>query len=389
LVRLAGGLSLSGIVILSVVRAREVDSDVVSVLKTVDHAALGADQVLVVLRLDLDDVCSFILQLLAESKNVGLASVCLGLRALELDLAIVDLNVDIELLTKFSDVLTLLSDQNVGELLREVESESEATLKFVLLLLLDESEKAFNKCIGTVTGTTNRETLSRKVRLLTLDVSPDFVVELGRGINIARDDFLLSTQQTKKVLMGLLQGTLEVLSLVGSRLTSWQLVLVVEGVNLNRVETSRRVTTDEVHDVRAGLHGVLTITGVDLPSSRAVASGAGNDTSIVQALQILDSTSLLKILGDIASVSLGTKRSVGERARDVDASHGHAGCKLHNLVQTLVESVGRTNDGQVLVVLGIGRHDNSAASLGKEVVKRSASVTNNELMTTTLDGDLV
>jgi hypothetical protein len=154
-------LALSCVVVLTVVRAREVNSNIVSVLETVDHAALGADQVFVVLRLDLDNVGSFVLELLAESKNVSLASIGLGLGALELDLAIVDLDIDVELLAKFSDVLTLLADQDVSELLGEVESEGETTLEFVLLLLLDESEQALDKCISTVAGTTDREPLSR------------------------------------------------------------------------------------------------------------------------------------------------------------------------------------------------------------------------------------
>jgi hypothetical protein len=166
-------------------------------------------------------------------------------------------------------------------------------------------------------------------------------------------------------------------------------VLVVEGVDLNRVEAGRRVTADEVHDIGASLHGVLTIARVDLPSGGAVAGSAGDNAGIVQLFKVLDSASLLEVLGDVASVGLGTKRSVRERARDVNAGHGHAGRKLHNLVQTFVESVSRTNDGQVLVVLGIGRQDDGTASLGKEVVERSASVTNDELVTTTLDSDLV
>jgi hypothetical protein len=164
-------------------------------------------------------------------------------------------------------------------------------------------------------------------------------------------------------------------------------VLVIEGVDLNRVEAGRRVTTDEVHDIGTSLHGVLTIARVDLPSGGAVAGSAGDNAGIVQLLKVLDSASLLEVLGDVASVSLGTKRSVGERARDVNA--GHAGRKFHNLVQTFVESVSRTNDGQVLVVLGIGRQDDGTASLGKEVVERSASVADDELVTTTLDSDLV
>jgi hypothetical protein len=166
-------------------------------------------------------------------------------------------------------------------------------------------------------------------------------------------------------------------------------VLVVEGVDLNRVEAGRRVTADEVHDIGASLHGVLAIARVDLPSGGAVAGSAGDNAGIVQLFKVLDSASLLEVLGDVASVGLGTKRSVRERARDVNAGHGHAGRKLHNLVQTFVESVSRTNDGQVLVVLGIGRQDDGTASLGKEVVERSASVADDELVTTTLDSDLV
>jgi len=138
--RSARALTLSGIISLGAVRTREVDSDVVSVLETVDHTALGTNQVLMELRLDLEDVSSFILELLAKSKNVSLASVGLGLGALELDLTIVDLDIDIELLTKLSDVLSLLSDQDVGELLREVESKSEAALELILLLLLNEGK---------------------------------------------------------------------------------------------------------------------------------------------------------------------------------------------------------------------------------------------------------
>jgi hypothetical protein len=178
---------------------------------------------------------------------VSLASIRLGLGALKLDLAVVDLDVDIKLLTELLDVLALAPDKLVGKLLREVKGEGEAALKLVLLLLLDEGEEVLDKVVGTVGRTTDgdaggsrlagsltswsakedlqRDLVGRKVGLLAVDMSSDLIVELNGCLEVTGDDVLLATNQAKDVLLSFFESTLELAHLVLGRLSPGKLVV--------------------------------------------------------------------------------------------------------------------------------------------------------------------
>ena len=70
---------------------------------------------------------------------MSLGSLGLGFGALELNLAILDLNVDVKLLPKLADVAATLPNKVVGKLLGELKIQGETALLLVLLLLGDES----------------------------------------------------------------------------------------------------------------------------------------------------------------------------------------------------------------------------------------------------------
>jgi hypothetical protein len=153
LITTASGSGLARfIVVTSLLGAREVDANVVAVLETVDLATLRTNQITVVLSGDVELVSSFVLELLADVKDVLLRSVSLGLGTLDLAFAFLKLDVNIKLVAELVDVLTATTDQVASELLREVKVESEAALELILLFLLDESKEVLNKSIDVVLG---------------------------------------------------------------------------------------------------------------------------------------------------------------------------------------------------------------------------------------------
>jgi hypothetical protein len=222
---------------------------VVAVLKTVDLSTLGTDKVTVVLSRNVKRVSRLVLKLLAHVENVLLRGVCLGLRALDLTLALVQLDVNIELVTELVDVLAATTDQVASELLREVEVEGEATLKLILLLLLDESKEVLDKGFDVVLRSTevdsglgsllgSRRCLSRAtVRdlswdlvlserlVVTVNVLPDLVVELDRCLDVSGDDLLLATDQVENVLLRFLESALVVLGILCAGCLARQLVV--------------------------------------------------------------------------------------------------------------------------------------------------------------------
>jgi hypothetical protein len=233
LVGTASGSSLAGLVVVaSLLGAREVDTDIVAVLETVDLATLRTNQITVVLGRDVELVSSLILKLLADVKDVLLRGVSLGLRTLDLAFAFLKLDVNIELVTELVDVLATTTNQVASELLREVKLEGEAALELILLLLLDERKKVLNKGINVVLGSAevdsglssllgSRRCLSRtavrnlsrnlvlsKGLVVTVNVTPDLVVELDGRVYVSGDDLLLPTDEGQNVLLSLLQSTL-------------------------------------------------------------------------------------------------------------------------------------------------------------------------------------
>jgi hypothetical protein len=69
----------------------------------------------------------------------------------------------------------------------------------------------------------------------------------------------------------------------------------------------------------------------------------------------------------------------------IGSSHGHASSQVLELVDSLLDLVGGSDDVDGLAVVGAGRKDDTAASLFQEVVQRATTVTNNELVSATLD----
>jgi hypothetical protein len=239
LVRATTGRSIARLVVVaSLLGAREVDTDVVAVLQTVDLATLRTNQVTVVLCGDVELVSSLVLELLADVKDVLLRGVGLSLGALNLADTFLKLDVDVKFVTKLVDVLTTTSDQVASELLGEVKLEGETTLELVLLLLLDEGKQVLNEGVNVVLRTTEvdgrlrsllgsrrclsgatvrdlgRDVLLSKRLVVTVNVPPDLVVELDRRLDVARDNLLLTADEAENVLLRLLQGALVCLSIL-------------------------------------------------------------------------------------------------------------------------------------------------------------------------------
>ena len=113
----------SGLVIFGILlRAREEDEDLVTGLQSVDLGALSPDEFPMEFWLNLQDVSSLVGQLFAECENMCLSGLGLSLRALEVNFAIMNLNINIELITKLTNVAPALADQVVREFLGEVEA---------------------------------------------------------------------------------------------------------------------------------------------------------------------------------------------------------------------------------------------------------------------------
>lgn len=176
---------------------REVDAYIIAVLEAVDLASLATNKITVELGLDLQDVGGLILKLLAECDDVSLGSMGLSLRALDLDLAVLNLDVNVKLIAELLDVFSTLANENVSKLLRVVEADGVAALKFVLLLLLDESMNLLSELVDLLVRSTDVEIVPvgarrlrasvteenlegnlilRKALLLAVDIAADLVV---------------------------------------------------------------------------------------------------------------------------------------------------------------------------------------------------------------------
>jgi hypothetical protein len=76
-------------------------------------------------------------------------------------------------------------------------------------------------------------------------------------------------------------------------------------------------------------------------------------------------------------------------ASSISCSHGHAGSKVLELVDTLLNPVGRTDNVHRLAIVGARRENNAAASFLQEVVQRAAAVADDELVAATLNRSLL
>lgn len=117
-------------------RPREEDEHLVTVLEPVDLGPLLADELPVELGVDLEGVGGLIRPAAAKGEDVRLGLLGLVLGTLELNLAVLDLDLHVKLVAEIPDVAAALSDEVVGELLGEVKGQSEPALLLVLLLLL-------------------------------------------------------------------------------------------------------------------------------------------------------------------------------------------------------------------------------------------------------------
>ncbi|KAI7245804.1 hypothetical protein KC365_g50 [Hortaea werneckii] len=271
---------------------------------------------------------SLVLELPTHLQNVPLTCVGLSLGSLDLALAILQLDIDIEFLAHSVDVFALATDEVVGELLREVEGKREATLELVLLLLLNESKQALVQCINEILRTPQidvRRLLSSLTRLplvtvrdldrdLTLrerlvvpvDVASDLVMELDRRLDIAGNDALVAAHESLEQLAVYVQHRRvfrvfrhhDVYTVLVADLASTLLakVRVVERVYIHRLEAGGRMPADKVLKVGARLHSALLVTSVDLPVARAVR----DDTRTMHAFKLSQCPTTLEVTSDVA-----------------------------------------------------------------------------------------
>ena len=135
-------------------RSWEVNSHVVAILQAMDLPPSKADQIPVIAGVDLEDVCRFVLKSLAQREDSRSGRFRLGRWALDLDRAILNANLDVELLSILAHILTLLPDQMARELRREGEGQGKVSLALIPSFLIDEACDAVRKSPHTVGRTT-------------------------------------------------------------------------------------------------------------------------------------------------------------------------------------------------------------------------------------------
>ncbi|GKT57775.1 hypothetical protein ColTof3_05114 [Colletotrichum tofieldiae] len=253
----AGSVGVRLVVLGGLAGSREEDQDLVLALQAVRDASSRTDELAVELGVDLEDMRNLVGQGAAEGADVRLGSLGLSLGALELDLSVLNLDLDVEAITELLDVRTALTNEVVGELLREVERHGETTLLLILLLLLDEGDDLVLELLnggggttqsndGTDRGHTDGDLVIGPVGLLLLDEAAKTLVEpinhllLGH-VNGGRGDLLLLVDDVEDLLARILQALLESTDLVlgGTAGLDLRLGLGAEGPsNTNRTGAS-------------------------------------------------------------------------------------------------------------------------------------------------------
>ncbi|KAI6769023.1 hypothetical protein HG531_010127 [Fusarium graminearum] len=381
-------------------RSREEDVDLVASLQTVDLASLSANQLPVVLGVDLKRVCCLICQCTGETLDVGASSLGLGLGSLELDLAILNLNLNIEAVSKFTDVAATLTNQVVSEFLREVKRQGESTLLLILLLLLNEGVSLGGKRLHSRLraaksdgcsdlGNTDGDLVGLSAFLLLLDESAKSLVEFGRDIESGSGDSFLLVDKIKNVLLSFFQvralenkengnvalrglrhdnlDTIVALDLSSNVVTE---MLVEERINGNGDHARRRLGVDNTSNLRLRTNSVLTLTRVKLPGESTTFGERSVDVS-----------------SNVTSVDSSTTRGAAVESSNVQVGHLHAHCQIHSPLQTGVNLVSRSNYGDSVVIL-VGGQQDGTTSISEELVNRNTSVTDDELVTATLDSEL-
>ncbi|KAI6760989.1 hypothetical protein HG530_009849 [Fusarium avenaceum] len=277
------------------------------------------------------------------------SSLSLGLGSLELNLAVLNLDFDIEAVSELSNVAATLANQVIGKLLGEVERQGESSLLLILLFLLDESVgfggerlngrgRASESDVGSDLGNPDRDLISLSAFLLLLDESSKAFVELSRDIKSSTGDSFLLIDQVKNVLLGILN--------------------------------------------------VLALARVELPRKSITLGERGVDVRVVKLLEALDLSTLTEISGHVASVSGSATRCVAVESSNVQVRHLHAHGQIHSLLHTNTDLSRRADDGDCIVVL-VGGEQDRTAGISKELLYRNTSVTNNELVTATLNRQLL
>ncbi|ROV91041.1 hypothetical protein VMCG_09603 [Cytospora schulzeri] len=302
---LTGRIGVGFVVLAALVGAGEEDEDLVSVLQLVDLTTLGADQFTVELGINCQGLDGLVRPVLPERLDMRPGSSRLSLGALELNLSIFDLDIDIKLVTQLLDVAAALADKVVGELLREVKLQDKATLLL--------------RNVGAQLGHSDTGLVTRSLVLFLDDELLEPVVELQGYLDRLGGDFLLLAQKVHDVLFGIPQALLELADILLGWCRARNLV----------------VTADRPWSL------------IDKKNWATEVGGFRDDQ--------VDAVVLAHVRPDL-------------------------------ILHTLGDLVGRTNDGNGIIIF-IGWQENSTTGLLEELVRRESGlgVTNDELVTAALD----
>jgi hypothetical protein len=83
----------------------------------------------------------------------------------------------------------------------------------------------------------------------------------------------------------------------------------------------------------------------------------------------------------------GSSRSVAVEATDVNVGHLHTHGKVHSTLETNLHLVGGTNDCNKIIFF-VGRQQDGTSGVREEVFHRDSALTNDELVSASLDGQL-
>lgn len=394
------------------------------------------------LGINLQCVSGLIGQSAGEALDVRSSGLGLGLGSLELDLTILNLDLNVEAVAELANVASTLANEVIGVLLRELEAQSETSLLLILLLLFNKgtglgSERINSGSWSTKSdgsadlGNSDGDLILGTALLLLLDESSKAFVELGRDIKRTSLELFLLVDQLKKVLLSILETLLEGLRLSIGRLVAGKLVrsvrffrtleykknrnvalrsfrnnemdtvilpdargdivaevLVKEGINGDGADTRRRAAVDDASNLGLGADGILALARVELPWQSTFLGEGGVDVGVEELLKALNFLALAEITGDVSSVGSSTPRSRSMELGNVQVRHLHVHSKVHGLFKTSLNAIGRSNNSDSVVLLVVGQED-STASLVEEILDRNTAVANDELVSASLNHELL
>ena len=277
----------AGLIVSVLGRLGEEDENIVPGLQAIDLAALGANQLTVVLGIDLEDVGGLVSQGPPQVLNVCSGLLGLGLGSLELHLAVLNLDLNVESITELLDLAAALANEVVGELLREVKGQRVSTFLLINLLLLDKGGGLAGEGLDSGLRSTqshnvadlghaNRDLGLIAALLLFLDESAELLVEFGRDIQRDSDDRLLLVDETQDVLLGSIQSLLEGSQFRVRRLDAGRLVGTFSRVRTLKDQKHRSVGLRGVRDHELDTEVLLDL-GSDLIAQVLVEKGVDSD----------------------------------------------------------------------------------------------------------------